>query len=332
MISRVADHCFWLGRYLERADSTARMLQVASSLALDAELTPLQCWQPVIIIAGEQGRFPELHGAEAMGQAEIVQRYLTFEERVPVSLLNSVGAARENARSIREVIPIEAWETVNELFLYLNSPVARTDFDESPDGFWRRVRRDVQLCAAIVQSSMLHDHPQYFISLGLQLERAGQTARIVDVHHHAFISTAELKDGATAVVQTSLWLSLLRTCHGFEAFMKSHRGSVTAQAVASFLIFEARFPHAVRHALARARGLVLDVHPPSLRGGLTLSHLAALEAHLVERMERNHLDSDAVHEILTRVVDEVHTICDLVQSEIINAAPPPRSLQSSQIQ
>lgn len=323
MISRVADHCFWLGRYLERAESTARLLQVASGLALDAELTPLQCWQPVVIIAGEQGRFPELCGAEAMAQAEVVQRYLTFEDRVPVSLTRSVAAARENARSIREVLPLEAWETLNELYLFLNGPLATIDFEENPDGFWRRIRRDVQLCVSLVRTSMLQDHPLYFISLGLQLERVGQTARIVDVHHHAFLSSVESRDGAEAVVQISLWLSLLRTCHGYEAFMKSHRGAVTAQAVASFLIFEARFPRAVRHALGRARELVLDVRPASARGSQTLAHIAALEAHLLDRMQTSHLDPTAVHEILTRVVDEVHAICDLVQSEIINASPHP---------
>ena len=319
MISRVADHCFWLGRYLERAESTARLLQVASGLSLDAELTPLQCWQPVIIIAGEQGRFPELCGAEAMGRAEIVQRYLTFEDRVPVSLVRSVAAARENARSMREVIPLEAWESLNELYLYLKSPLATADFDDNPDGFWRRVRRDVQLCVSLVRTSMLHDHPLHFIALGLQLERVGQTARVVDVHHHAFMASVDSKDGAEAVVQISLWLSLVRTCHGFEAFMKCHRGAVTAQAVASFLIFEARFPHSVLHSLARARELVLEVHPAESRG---LAHIAALEAHLSERLEKNHLDEATVHEILTRVVDEVHAICDLVQTEIINASTP----------
>lgn len=322
MISRVADHCFWLGRYLERAESTARLLQVASGLALDGELGPLQCWQPVIIIAGEQGRFPELHGVEAMGQAEVVQRYLTFDERVPVSVSRSVAAARENARSMRDVIPLEAWETLNELYLSLHGPQARAELEEDPDGLWRRVRRDVLLCASVLRQSMLQDHPLHFIALGLQLERAGQTARIVDVHHHAFLSSAGGNGGVDSVAQISLWLSLLRTCHGFEAFMKSHRGSITAQAVAAFLVFEARFPHAVRHALQRSIELVLDVHPASRQGSRTLARLAGLEEYLVGRMQRNHLDPEAVHELLTHVVDEVHGICDLLQSEVISAAPP----------
>jgi hypothetical protein len=81
----------------------------------------------------------------------------------------------------------------------------------------------------------------------------------------------------------------------------------------------------VRHALGQARELVLDVHPASARGSQTLSHIAALEAFLVERMQANHLSPTVVHEVLTRVVDEVHSICDLVQSEIINASPHPLS-------
>ncbi|TMB10598.1 MAG: alpha-E domain-containing protein, partial [Deltaproteobacteria bacterium] len=101
MISRVADHCFWFGRYLERTESTARLLQVTASLALDSELTPEQCWQPVVITAGEQERFAELCGPFAAADGDAVQRYLTLDERVPVSLRRSIAAARENARSSR---------------------------------------------------------------------------------------------------------------------------------------------------------------------------------------------------------------------------------------
>jgi uncharacterized alpha-E superfamily protein len=321
MISRVADHCFWLGRYLERAESTARLLQVTAALALDAELTAEQCWSPLIITAGEEARFPELCGADAVGQGEPVQRYLTFDARVGVSLVRSVGAARENARSIREVISLEAWETLNALHLYLQGQQAQIDYAEERDGFFRRVRREVQLCVGLLQASMLHDHPLHFVALGSSLEQVSQTARILDVHYHAFSVGPGARDGSQ-VVAVSLWLSLLRACYGFEAFMKTHRGGVTAAAVAAFLIFEPRFPRSVVYGLQESAALVKLLRPPvTAPGGLHLTaRLTELTTWLGERQAKGTLEETEVHALLTRVVDEAHALGDLVQLELIQSS------------
>src|SRR5262249_44056661 len=104
LISRVADHCFWFGRYLERAESTARVLAVTTNLALDGELDPEQCWLPVVIVSGEREHFLERHGGGAVDWNEAVPRYMTWDEDNLTCLVRSVGAARENARSIREVL------------------------------------------------------------------------------------------------------------------------------------------------------------------------------------------------------------------------------------
>jgi uncharacterized alpha-E superfamily protein len=333
MISRVADHCFWFGRYLERAESIARLLQVTSSLALDSDLTPAQCWQPVVITAGERERFAATRGEDAFSDGEAVQEYLSFGEGVAVSLERSVAAARENARSVREVVSLEAWESINELHLWIRSAAARSDFDEHRYGFYRHVRRETQLCQGLLRGTMLHDAPLDFIWLGVMLERIGQTARILDVHHHAFTTAARVDPSATPqahpVVEVSLWLSLLRACYGFEAFMKSHRGTATAQAVATFLIFEPRFPRAVRHCVRRAREGLSKIHPegqglPALRA---LERLRALETWLDERASQP-LDPSAVHEVLTGVVDETHAACDEIAVELLAAAPPKTQSQS----
>jgi uncharacterized alpha-E superfamily protein len=329
MISRVADHCFWFGRYLERAESTARLLQVTSALALDADLTQLECWQPVIITAGEQERFLRLRGAGAAADGEVVQEYLTFNDEVPVCLRRSVAAARENARSVREVVSLEAWESLNELHLWIQGPAARAAFDEHRYGFYRHIRRETQLCMGLLRGAMLHDASLDFIWLGLLLERIGQTARILDVHHHA-LTSAQVRPrydralpDADPVVEVAVWLSLLRACYGFEAFMKTHRGAVTGKAVASFLIFEARFPRAIRHCVRRAREGLAQVRPagdgppPPL---LALSRLQALEDRL-EAQAVLPLDEDAVHDLLTLIVDETQAACDEVATGLFAAAP-----------
>ncbi len=193
LISRVADHCFWFGRYVERAESTARVLQTTLSLALDAELSPRQCWQPVVMVSGEEAAFLGRMGDAAFGDGEVVQRYLVWDEHnCPVSLAPARSApARENARSIREVLSLEAWETVNELHLWMASEQAEREYGYANghggqrDGFYRRIRQSAQLTLGLLRSTMLHDTPLDFIWLGVLLERVGQTARMLDVHHHA---------------------------------------------------------------------------------------------------------------------------------------------------
>ena len=332
MISRVADQCFWFGRYVERVESSARLLQVTAALALDAELTPQQCWQPVVITAGEQERFAELCGAGAAADGDTVQRYLVFDERVPVSLRRSVAAARENARSTRDVISLEAWEIINELHLYLQSPAALPDFEEHPYAFYRRVRREAQLCLGLLRGTMLHDTPLFFCWLGVLLERVGQTARTLDVQHHAFLAARSAGEGTHSAVEISLWLSLLRACYGFEPFMKSQRGAVSAPRVASFLIFEHRFPRGILHGLRRVRELLLSVRPsPPDAPPRACARIEALE-EWISGYAGKVLDGPTVHGILTRVVDETHAVCDLVQSELITAVLPPRRSPPSQEQ
>ncbi|MCK6546346.1 alpha-E domain-containing protein [Myxococcota bacterium] len=340
MISRVADHCFWLGRYLERAESTARLLQVTATLSLDAELSPRQCWQPVVITVGEQERFERLLGADAFADGEKVQHYLSFHPDVPVSLIQSIAAARENARSIREVISLEVWESINELHLWVQSPAAWQDYDGLRYGFYKRIRSDIQLAQGLVRSTMLDDTPLWFIWLGTMLERTGQTARILDVHHHAFSLLGDASKGGSSVerearsaTEVALWLSLLRACYGFEPFTKTHRGSVTGQAVAAFLIFEPRFPRAVRHCLRRARETLTQIRPPELPLPplRSLERLKALETWLDTRRGAL-LDPAQVHEILTEVVDETHAAAGEIAHELLGAMPPvsPRPLPMTQ--
>jgi uncharacterized alpha-E superfamily protein len=302
MISRVADHCFWFGRYLERAESTARVLGVTSHLATDAGLTAGQTWHPVVIVSGEEGPFTERFGAGALADGEAVQRYLTWDEDSAVSIRRTVGAARLNARSIREVVSLEAWETVNELHLWLDAPRAREAFEGDRYGFYRQVRNLAQLCLAHLRSTMLHDEPLEFMRLGVNLERGGQTARILDVHHHLFTALEQRHD----IVETALWLGLLRACSGYEPFMKRHHGHIHGEAVAAFLLLEPRFPRSVRYAVHNARERLEAIRPEhetALPGSASVARLGALDAWLGV-LPRDPFETRLLHERLTHVVDE----------------------------
>lgn len=334
MISRVADHCFWLGRYLERADSTARILAVTQNLALDAELTPLQCWLPVVIVAGQRAHFAAEHGEAAAADGEFVQRYMTFDEANATSLERSIAAARYNARSIREVVSLEVWETVNELYLWQRSDAAMEEFTSNRYAFYRRTRQLSQLCLGLTQSTMLHDTPLDFIWLGVLLERVGQTARTLDVHHHASADAdpgeATPQEGSPEsqtlvrarqhqVVETAIWLSLLRACSGFEPFMKLSQGHVSEHSVARFLLFEPRFPRSIRHCIHAAYARLCDIRPPdsaTLPGGESLERLQLLHRWISDR-ESEPFNPLAVHHVLTHVVDETATICDGIGRELL---------------
>jgi uncharacterized alpha-E superfamily protein len=331
MIARVADHCFWFGRYLERTESTARVLSVTGTLALDAELSPLQCWWPVIIVSGEEQRFVARHGMEAAADGEHVQRYLVWEKDNPVALQCSVVAARENARSIREVVSLEAWETTNGLYVWFGQPAAQATYDGQRYAFYRHIRDATQLCLGLLRSTMLHDTPLDFIWLGVLLERVSQTARMLDVHHHAVVDGEEGEGTGGAgdldhpVRETALWLSLLRACSGFEPFMKRSRGAVTGRAVAAFLILEPHFPRSVRYCVRSAYERLCAIRPPeeqALPGGRSLERLGALDAYLARKAQAG-LDPHEIHELLTHVVDEVHTIYAEVGRELLGYQPEP---------
>jgi uncharacterized alpha-E superfamily protein len=313
VISRVADHCFWFGRYVERAESTARLLATTHALALDAEIEPEACWRPVVVVAGEEETYRAKH-PDAFGDGDIVERFLTWEEDVGVSIARSVNAARWNARQIREVVSLEAWEAVNELHLWMRSDAAPLLWKEHRYEFYKRVRSSTQLCLGLLRSTMLHDEPLDFIWLGVLLERVGQTARILDVHHHALTSTKRHE-----IVETSLWLSLLRSLSGFEPFMKRNQARVTADAVARFLIGEDRFPRSVAYCVHSAYERLSAIRPPTatdLPGGQTLERLRVLDETV--RTGRAELqDREDVHELLTHVVDEAHAVCDGLGRELL---------------
>ncbi len=315
MIARVADHCFWFGRYIERVDSMTRVLHVTLHLSLDTELSGRQCWQPVLVVAGEKPRFSDQHGEEAMGDGEHVQRYLALDTDNPVSIVSTIAAARDNARSIREVISLEVWETINELYLWSQSQVARDEYLTNRYGFYRRIRHSIELCRGLLQSTLLHDDPLDFIELGIMLERAGQTARIVDVHHHVLsLDAAPLQ----IVVETGIWLALLRSCSGWEPYMKRHRGSVSGPSVAAFLLLEPAFPRSVRHAVHAARQRLQSLCPPTIvPGRQALRRLEALDTMLATR-NRDLISSE--HDLATHVVSETATICTEIGRELFGHA------------
>src|SRR5579871_1791120 len=224
MISRVAEHCFWMSRYLERAENTARVLDVNHTLLLDFDVPIDQQWKPLLIISG-------IHNFARTPDAETVQAYLTWDPDNPCSIVASLAAARENARIVREVISGEFWERMNYYHLWLRGVHARELYDRDRGEFYSQVRRINQLLHGIGEATMSRDEAWDFYLLGRYLERACQTGRILDVKYHILLPTPE---HVGTPIDGAHWAAILKSCSGYEVFHKRRRGADLGTAVADF--------------------------------------------------------------------------------------------------
>ncbi len=323
MISRVADYCFWFGRYIDRAESSARLLQATRSLVFDADIPVTHCWQPLVIVSGEEAPFVERHGRDALGNGELVQEYMTWSRENAVSLNSSVRAARDCARSIRDQLSLELWEEINELYLFLGRESTETLYWENREEFYRHVRRTTQLILGLVRSTMLHGEPMRFLWMGVMMERTAQTARILDMHHHTL-----MRESAHEIVRMALWMSLLRANSGHESFMKKHQGRVSAQSMVEFVLFENTFPRSIQYTLKAASEQLGRIWTEPSHSSRT--RLSSLIAWLEQ--QKKEFEIGQIHSILTYVVDETSSICNKIVEEIQGPKAPVHATDPSPAQ
>lgn len=249
MLSRVADSCFWLSRYVERAESHARILDVNMQLTLDVEdrtpQTMRQHWEPVLATLEDQELFASLNEAVT---PEAVMEFTTFERQNPNGIFSSIANARENARTVREQISSEMWEQLNRTFLYLRDGPARRDFQESPIDFYRRLVDLLHAFQGTTDATMTHGEGWDFLQLGKYLERADSTSRVLDIKYHILLPAGEQVGGHVDITQ---WMAVLRSCSALEAYLKVNAGQVTSWQVAEFLALHDDFPRSIRFCVDR---------------------------------------------------------------------------------
>src|SRR5260221_4669450 len=168
VISRVAEHCFWMSRYLERAENTARVLDVNQTLLLDFEVPTEHQWKPLLIISG-------IHDFADHSSADAVQHHLTWDVENPCSIVSSLAYARENARIIREVNSEEMWERLNYYYLGMRGAVAPAMYQRDRHEFYSQIKRINGLLFGIAEGTMSHGEAWDFLRLGKYLERGCQT-------------------------------------------------------------------------------------------------------------------------------------------------------------
>jgi uncharacterized alpha-E superfamily protein len=248
MLSRVAESMFWMSRYMERAENTARFLDVNFHLLLDLnKITAVDSpnyWKALILVTSDEERFEELYGRHY--SADSVTDFLVFNRANPNSVYSCIELARENARSIIESISSEMWEQVNNLYHYLKraTPSAvKTD----PYNFYREIKNGSHLFQGITDSTLSHNEGWYFVQGGKYLERADNTARLVDVKYH-MLRPAENTDSVD-VIQ---WMAVLKSCSALEAFRKIHRSKLEPDTILEFLMLDRAFPRSVYFSVTTA--------------------------------------------------------------------------------
>lgn len=248
MLSRVADSSFWMSRYMERAETHARLLDVNMQLLLDFQDQEPNFvhkhWEPILNTLEDQELFQELYPDRL--DADTVMDFVTFEKKNPNSILSCLSFARENARTIREQITSEMWEQLNKLYLYLRSDRARQDFNSSPYQFYQGLVEGVHLFTGTTDATMTHGEGWLFIQAGKYLERADSTSRVLDIKYHIILPSGERVGGNVDLTQ---WMAVLRSCSALEGYLKIYSGQVTAWQVAEFLILHRSFPRSIRFCI-----------------------------------------------------------------------------------
>ncbi|MGI9047626.1 MAG: alpha-E domain-containing protein [Burkholderiales bacterium] len=245
MLSRVADAIYWVGRYLERAENVARFVDVNLNLMLDLAHTATEQWKPLVQTSGDAEAFAKRYGEATQ---ENVIHFLTFDAGNPNSILSCVTAARDNARSVREIISSEMWEQTNTWFHMVRDAAGGNEALGALNEFYVRVKMASHLFNGIADSTMSHGEAAHFLRLGRMLERADKTTRILDVKY--FILLPEVAEVGSAF-DSIQWSALLKSASANEMYRKRY-GQLTPAKIVRFLLLDREFPRAVRYCVLEA--------------------------------------------------------------------------------
>lgn len=249
MLSRVADSLYWMARYTERAEHTARLLAV--KLESMVEQTPddaSAAWARVVeALTGEAA---PVHHHDAF----TITRRLAFDRENESSLVASLGFARDNARQVREALSNEVWENLNRLYLRLSPVTMDSIWVHTPARLFREALEEMHALEGVTYSTLSHGEGWYFLELGRHIERVQLIGRLLDVHFRA------AGDPARGPKYFD-WLVLLKFCTAWEPYTKQYTASIRPQKIAEFLLFDAEFPHSICFSVDRMTDALARVAP-----------------------------------------------------------------------
>lgn len=311
MLSRVADSIYWLNRYVERAENIARFIDVNLTLLLDSPTGDAQQWEPLVLTMGDLPLFKQRYGEPT---AENVIQFLTFDRNYPNSILSCLCSARENARSIREVISSEMWERINAFYFMVNEAAQSRSMSELSK-FFNEVKLASHLFAGVMDATMTHNEGWYFGQIGRLLERADKTARILDVKYYILLPSVQ--DVGTTLDQLQ-WMALLKSASAYEMYRKLGQHRITPTAVAEFLILDREFPRSVQSCVLRAERSLYQITgtPAGTWRNPAERALGRLRSEL-EYLTIEDIIQVGLHEFLDSIQRQINDIGDKIYTTFV---------------
>ena len=302
MLSRVAERLYWMARYLERAEDTARLTKAYTHLIMDIPAGSQPGWDILVRILDAQTSFSEHHRA---CNEQNVLKFLIADEENPGSVHYCVRAARENVRTTRDVLPEEVWEHVNGLYLFSQEHAAKSVGRRNRHQFLDQVITRCQMISGLLMSTLCRDHAYRFIKLGALLERADMTTRIIDVGAGALLGNERLNKA----VDPLIWACLLQSLSAMGTYRRTIGPLVEASPVVNFVFREPALPRSVRFCLdgIRRELLPLKQHEKALKVlDQALRSLARFNAETAERQE--------LHDFIDLFQLELNTLGGVISS------------------
>ena len=285
MLSRVAENLYWMARYLERAENTARFINSTTQVLLDLPRGASFGWDVLLKAAGLDDLYARYY--DQANEADIM-RFLIQDERNPSSIVASIHNARENTRTFREVLPMELWERINTLYLYTRDNAARATASRSQRyEVLNGVIERRQSIIGLLMGSMSQDLAYQFIKLGRNLERADMTTRILDVNSAVCVPD---EAAAAQIARERLWMSTLNGLSAYQMYRQHVGVHVEGSAVLRYLLRDSHFPRTVSHCLGEIENclsVLVDYQKPL---GIARALWRRLEA-----MDLDRVTPEALH-------------------------------------
>ncbi len=306
MLSRTAESVYWMSRYLERAANVARVVGVNLNLEIDLSGLAEEQWFPMVQVGGDESVFAERYGAPTRSN---VIEFLTIDRTNPNSIASCVAAARENARTVREIISSEVWQEINEFYLDVTAPEARRFALHDAVRFFGSVTRACHVVAGTKSETMEHGEAWNFGRLGRFIERADQTSRILDVKYFLLLpSTSDIG----RPVDDLQWSALLRSASGFEAYRRAH-GLVSSESVVAFLLFDRAFPRSVGYCVTQADFSLHGVTgTPMRRFANRAEQLLGRLASELDYTDAAEVVAGGLHEFIDGLQDRLNQVGDTI--------------------
>jgi uncharacterized alpha-E superfamily protein len=310
MLSRTADHLFWMARYTERAENTARMLdvRVQYSLMPQSALAAQQGWRTMLGVSELENQFDAKYGA--LTQKEVID-FMVRDPDNPSSIATCLMAARENARAVRGTLSTEVWETENTTWLELQQHLNSHTFEHNPAQFLGWVKHRSHLSRGVTLGTMFQDEAFNFIRLGTFLERADNTARILDVKFKFLAS-----DAISAGPQGEFYYlaALLRSVSAFETYRKVYRDAITPTRVAALLILQAKMP---RSLVACMAAVVANLQDLSNDLSQDTEHLAGKLHSTLQSARIDDILEQGLHEFLTTFLASMEELGNCISRDFL---------------